>query len=110
MIDLLFDSTGKIPNKIVSKLVNVPVDFNTIWQHQDKIRNLIKSTTDADIVNMSYDIENNTISIELNRSLEDEELELMSSNSDVHSEYDCEDSTYTKFIFYLSIPNNPFWI
>ena len=103
MIDLLFDSTGKIPNKIVSKLVNVTVDFNTIWQHQDKIRNLIKSTTDADIVNMSYNIKDNTISVELNQSLEDEEMDLLDSLSDVLVDYDDEGTYGSKFIFWLGI-------
>ena len=105
MIDLLFDSTGKIPNKIVSKLVKMPIDFNTIWQHQDKIKYIVKSTTDADIVNMSYNIKDNTISVELNQSLEDEEMDLLESLSGFLMDYDDEGTYGSKFIFWLGISN-----
>ena len=77
MVDYLFDSAGRIPEKIVSKLVSLPVDFDEIWRYEKKVHDYLKAKFDFDIISSHYNFAERGIEIEASRELTDEEWDML---------------------------------
>lgn len=75
-------------------------DFDTIWRLQDEVRTVVKACLGDSIWNLNYNPVRRCIEMELERHLNDEELELLSSQLTLTADYDGEGTNGSMFVIY----------
>ena len=75
-------------------------DFDTIWRLQDEARTVVNACLGDCIWNLNYNPVRQCIEMELERHLNDEELELLSSQLTLPADYDGEGDYGTMFVIY----------
>ena len=75
-------------------------DFDTIWRLQDEVRTVVNACLGDCIWNLNYNPVRQCIEMELERHLNDEELELLSSQLTLTADYDGEGTNGSMFVIY----------
>lgn len=75
-------------------------DFDTIWRLQDEVRTVVNACLGDCIWNLDYNSIRQCIEMELERHLNDEELELLSSQLTLTADYDGEGTNGSMFVIY----------
>jgi len=75
-------------------------DFDTIWRLQDEVRTVVNACLGDCIWNLNYNPVRRCIEMELERHLNDEELELLSSQLTLPADYDGEGDYGSMFVIY----------
>ena len=94
------DTTRHSSNEFDSALAASSVDFDTIWRFQDEVRTVVNACLGDCIWNLNYNPVRQCIEMELERHLNDEELELMSSQLTLPADYDGEGTNGSMFVIY----------
>lgn len=76
-------------------------DFDTIWRTQDEIRTVVNAVVGECIWNLSYNQLRAAIELELNISLDDEQVESLIYQFPIPADYEGVGSKGSKFIFNL---------
>ncbi len=77
------------------------IDFDNIWRTQDEIRTVVNAVVGECIWNLSYSQLRSAIELELNISLDDEQVDSLIYQFPIPADYEGVGSKGSKFIFYL---------
>jgi hypothetical protein len=77
------------------------IDFDTIWRTQDEIRTVVNAVVGEYIWNLSYNQLRAAIELELNITLDDEQVDSLIYQFPIPADYEGVGSKGSKFIFYL---------
>ena len=77
------------------------IDFDTIWRTQDEIRTVVNAVVGECIWNLSYNQLRAAIELELNITLDDEQVDSLIYQFPIPADYEGVGSKGSKFIFYL---------
>ena len=77
------------------------IDFDTIWRTQDEIRTVVNAVVGECIWNLSYNQLRAAIELELNISLDDEQVDSLIYQFPISADYEGVGSKGSKFIFNL---------
>ena len=87
-------------NEFGSALAASSVDFDAIWRSQDEVRTEVNACLGDSIWNLNYNPARQCIELELERHLDDEELEMLSSQLTLPADYDGEGSHGSMFVIH----------
>ena len=76
------------------------VDFDAIWRYQDEVRTEVAACLGDCIWSLSYNPVRQCIELELNRHLDDGQLEMLSSQLTIPADYDGEGASGSMFVIY----------
>ena len=76
-------------------------DFDTIWRTQDEIRTVVNAVVGECIWNLSYNERRMAIELELTITLDDDQIDSLSCQFPIPSDYDGLGPKGTKFVFYI---------
>ena len=76
-------------------------DFDTIWRTQDEIRTVVNAVVGECIWNLSYNQLRAAIELELNITLDDEQVDSLIYQFPIPADYEGVGSKGSKFIFNL---------
>lgn len=77
------------------------IDFDNIWRTQDEIRTVVNAVVGECIWNLSYNQLRAAIELELNISLDDEQVDSLIYQFPIPADYEGVGSKGSKFIFNL---------
>jgi hypothetical protein len=77
------------------------IDFDNIWRTQDEIRTVVNAVVGECIWNLRYNQLRAAIELELNISLDDEQVDSLIYQFPIPADYEGVGSKGSKFIFYL---------
>ena len=77
------------------------IDFDTIWRTQDEIRTVVNAVVGECIWNLSYNQLRAAIELELNITLDDEQVDSLIYQFPIPADYEGVGSKGSKFIFNL---------
>lgn len=77
------------------------IDFDNIWRTQDEIRTVVNAVVGECIWNLSYNQLRAAIELELNISLDDEQVDSLIYQFPISADYEGVGSKGSKFIFNL---------
>ena len=77
------------------------IDFDNIWRTQDEIRTVVNAVVGECIWNLSYNQHRAAIELELNISLDDEQVDSLIYQFSISADYEGVGSKGSKFIFYI---------
>ena len=77
------------------------IDFDNIWRTQDEIRTVVNAVVGECIWNLSYNQLRSAIELELNISLDDEQVDSLIYQFPIPADYEGVGSKGSKFIFNL---------
>ena len=77
------------------------IDFDTIWRTQDEIRTVVNAVVGECIWNLSYNQLRSAIELELNITLDDEQVDSLIYQFPIPADYEGVGSKGSKFIFNL---------
>lgn len=77
------------------------IDFDTIWRTQDEIRTVVNAVVGECIWNLRYNQHRAAIELELNISLDDEQVDSLIYQFPIPADYEGVGSKGSKFIFNL---------
>ena len=102
MIDVPSSSgtTRHSSSELDSALAASSVDFDTIWRFQNEVRTVVNACLGDCIWNLNYNPARQCIELELERHLDDEEQELLSSQLTLLADYDGESDNGSMFVIY----------
>ncbi len=102
MIDVPSSSgtTRHSSSEFDSALAVSSVDFDAIWRFQDEVRTVVNACLGDCIWNLNYNPARQCIELELERHLDDEEQELLSSQLTLPADYDGEGDNGSMFVIY----------
>lgn len=76
------------------------IDFDAIWRFQDEVRTVVNACLGDCIWNLNNNPARQCIEQELERHLDDEEQELLSSQLTLPADYDGESDNGSMFVIY----------
>ena len=77
------------------------IDFDNIWRTQDEIRTVVNAVVGECIWNLRYNQHRAAIELELNISLDDEQVDSLIYQFPIPADYEGVGSKGSKFIFNL---------
>ena len=77
------------------------IDFDNIWRTQDEIRTVVNAVVGECIWNLRYNQHRAAIELELNISLDDEQVDSLIYQFPIPADYERVGSKGSKFIFNL---------